>query len=350
MKDASQEMSAQAALALEQNPNATEDPKQVALTRRIAFIAKCIQNDEAALLKVLSVESKLEMTPKRRKRSDFPDADDNTKQLEDDNTKQLQSKYSDDNPNKNALKNAGAHTFSEAKQNMAQEVDVYAKIGKVPRELREGTSKISGKPFTILKAEVSQPGATHTMHLIAWAPVATRMHTELLAHEDSVIRLRKAKYEYNSKQEEHQLKLSDKSTVEKVENKATLAAFEDAGDLETTTSISRIGESRQYARLNVKGYVRTCDDTPCGPSKNGSYWRNFELCDSLGNQVKGVAWGSSATNTWIPEVTVEMFSVSVRKSDERIQLDEASVVIFKEEYDLGTTKPAYFKPVVWSRN
>ena len=76
MKDTRQEMSAQAALALEQNPNAAEDPKQAALTRRLAFIAECIQDDEAALLKALSVENKMERSPKRRKLNDDPDAGD----------------------------------------------------------------------------------------------------------------------------------------------------------------------------------------------------------------------------------------------------------------------------------
>ena len=63
--------------------------------------------------------------------------------------------------------------------------------------------------------------------------------------------------------------------------------------------------------------------------------------------MKGMAWGLLATQKWTTDVTVEMFNVSVRKSDERIQLDEASVIVFKDHYDLSPTKPVFFKPVVW---
>ena len=97
----------------------------------------------------------------------------------------------------------------------------------------------------------------------------------------------------------------------------------------------------------MKGYGRSCDDVPNGPSTNASYWRNFELSDASGALVKGMAWGVLATQTWVTDVTVEMFNVSVRKGDERIQLDEASVIVFKEQYDLSATKPVFFRSVVW---
>jgi len=111
--------------------------------------------------------------------------------------------------------------------------------------------------------------------------------------------------------------------------------------------ICRIGDSRNFSHINIKGYVKTCDENPNGPSSNGSYWRNFELSDASGWIVKGMAWGSIATDSWTSDVTVEMFGVSVRKSEERIQLDESSVVIFHDRYDLGDSFPRLFKPVVW---
>ena len=163
--------------------------------------------------------------------------------------------------------------------------------------------------------------------------------------QDVVVRLRKAKYEFVKKYDEHQIKINEKTVFEKVVDDDILAAFE--ANVVPETSIGKIGEYKQYNRINVKGYVRTCDEIPNGPSANASYWRNFELADASGSLVKGMAWGLLATQKWSTDVTVEMFNVSVRKVDERIQLDEASVILFKEHYDLSPTKLVFFKPVVW---
>jgi len=60
-----------------------------------------------------------------------------------------------------------------------------------------------------------------------------------------------------------------------------------------------------------------------------------------------MAWGSLVSCSWTLDVAEEMFSVSVRKSEERIQLDESSVIIFHDRYDLGDSKSTFFKSVIW---
>ena len=184
------------------------------------------------------------------------------------------------------------------------------------------------------------------MHLIAWASLATTMQQHLLSLEDCVVRVRNAKYEFVKKYQEHQIKLNEKTIFERVKDKTILDTFE--SHCVPETMIKKIGECAQWSRVNLKGYVKTCDDKPNGPSANASYWRNFEVSDASGNVVKGMAWGSLATDPWTLNVTVEMFNVSVRKADERIQLDDMSVIIFKNSYDLSLSMPAFFKPVVWS--
>ena len=261
-----------------------------------------------------------------------------------DETKMTQ-KPCNDNPDMKVLKHDGGQLLSEVIQTMSHNVDLHVKLGKVPRQLRDGTSQANSKSFVFLKVEICQPSAQCRMHVIAWGALANRLHKELLGYEDCVVRIRNAKYEYVKKYEEHQIKLNEKSTIEKVNDKAILAVFETHSVPEM--QISRIGECRNLSHINVKGYVKTCDENPNGPSSNASYWRNFELSDASGWLVKGMAWGSWATCSWASDVTVEMFSVSVRKSEERIQVDESSVVIFHDRYDLSDSKPTFFKPVVW---
>jgi hypothetical protein len=326
--------------------DADDDAKsrKATLIKRIDLLTQSIAKDQDSLASSIRVEAKRETTPKRRRMevASMPEDLDLDKQVDE---SKVSHNHCVENQNTNVLKNDGAQVFSEVIQSMSHSVDTFVRVGKVPRQIRDGTSQVNSKPFAFIKVEVSQPAAKNRMHLIAWGSLANSMQQQLLGLEDSVVRIRHAKYDYAKKFEEHQIKLHEKTTFEKVCDKNILEAFDSNGLPET--SISKIGECRALSRINVKGYVRSCDESPNGPSTNASYWRNFDLSDATGCLVKGMAWGSSATIAWIPNVTVEMFNVSVRKTDERIQVDESSVIIFKDQYDLGLTMPAFFKSVVW---
>jgi len=306
----------------------------------IDFLTKSIDTAETALANSLCVEEKMQSTLKRRKLENLALCE--MTQLDE---PKMTQKPCNEKPEMNVLKHDGGQLISEVIQIMSHNVDLYVKIGKVPRQLRYGTSQSKSTSFSFLKVEICQPGAATRMHLIVWGALVKRFHKEILGYEDCVVRVRNAKYEYVKKYEEYQIKLNDKSAMEKVSDKAMLAIFETHSVPEM--QISHIGECRNFMHINIKGYVKTYDDSPNGPSSNASYWRNFELSDASGWVVKGMAWGQWAKCTWTSDVTVEMFSVSVRKSEERIQLDESSVIIFHDQYDLSESKPTFFKPVVW---
>ena len=327
------------ALSNEEDKETSDENLKTEITKRIGVLKESIVKEDLALTRSLRVEEKMQNTPKRRK-IESPDAamSQFIKEEEPDKT-------TDDSLKVDVLKTDGAQVFSEIIQTMAHDVDVFVQIGKVPLQVREGTAQGTAKSFSFIKFEIFQPQAKVRMHVMTWGNLAHSLHAQLISMQDKVVRLRGAKYEFVKKYEEHQLKINEKTVFEKVLDNNILAAFE--SNVVQETSISKIGECKQYSRINVKGYVRTCDDSPQGPSTNASYWRNFELADASGSCVKGMAWGLIATQKWTTDVTVEMFNVSVRKSDERIQLDEASVIVFKDHYDLSPTKPVFFKPVVW---
>ena len=218
-----QEASALAALAGRGHPDTTKNTEPVAFNSRIAFIIACIRNAETALsdaVKVeyadaLRVETEIKTTPKRRKFD--------VSQHEHD------TKNNDANPNENLLQHEGAQLFSEAIQNRAQEVDCYIKIGGVPCQLMPDDGFIFEMFGLMFRLEVSQPGSKVRMHLIAREELANRWHQELRAREHSVVRLGKAQYEYSPEYNQHQLKITDKTTVKEVKDKTILDAFEDSG-------------------------------------------------------------------------------------------------------------------------
>ena len=321
-----------------------DETVKVTLNKHLELLTQSIVNDQKALVIAERAEGKRASTPKRRKLGESSSPDLLDFALEVPEVKVSQNTFNE-NDNIMALKIDGAQVFSEVIQSMSNSVDTYTRIGKVPRQVRDGTSQSNSKPFSFIKVEVSQPAAKHRMHLIAWGNLAMQLQQQLLGFEDKVVRIRNGKYDYAKKFEEHQIKLSERTTFEEVRDPQILQAFDTNSVPEA--SIGKIGEYRNLSRINLKGYVRSCDDSPNGPSSNASYWRNFDLSDSSGSLVKGMAWGSPATIDWTPNVTVEMFNVSVRKSDERIQVDDSSIIIFKDRYDLSSPMPTFFKPVIW---
>ena len=318
-----------------------EQEEKAAIQKRIGLLQGWTAYDTAAMVRAARLEEKTVSTPKRRRSS----------------TESMPSPFSAfSGRSVSEVQANGAElcsmigegaTFAEIIQKMEQKVNVVCKIGKVARQVREGSSPASARPYTFIKVEVYQPGAKARMFLIAWGQdFASRMQSQLLDLENCVVRLNIGKYDYSKKFDEHQIKLQEQTTLLKIDDPQMLAAFEHL--VETEMSLKSVGDCTHLQRINVKAYVRACDATPNGPAKNGGYWRSFELSDAAGVVVKGMAWGPVATTSWVESVTVEMFNVSVRKTDERIQLDESSIVVFKDSYDLSLTMPVYFTPLIWN--
>ena len=89
--------------------------------------------------------------------------------------------------------------------------------------------------------------------------------------------------------------------------------------------------------------MKTFDETPQGPASNGGYWRTFEVSDTVGNVIKGTAWGVIAENTWVKNVSADFYNATVRKKEQRVNLSEDAVVVFNDTYELGATAPKFFK-------
>ena len=72
------------------------------------------------------------------------------------------------------------------------------------------------------------------------------------------------------------------------------------------------------------------------------------LSDSMGNVVKGTAWGTIAENKWVKNVSADFYNATVRKREQRVNLSEDAVVVFNDTYELGATAPKFFKLLNWT--
>ena len=310
------------------------EAKMQEIRNQLELTSQCIKRDDAAAATANRLEEKMMNSPKRPKLHPPSGL----------TPPKLTQPESVDDSDSNVLNFNKALTFSEVIQTMSHNVHVYVKLGKVPKQCRDGTS--NSKSFSFIKVEVVQPGATVRFYIIAWgSSLAGQIQSKLEKLQDDVIEIQGGKYEYSVKYKEHQIKIFEKSRISRVENGYIRSIFEDCKIPETY--ISKISEESNNSRVKLIGFVKTCDERALGPSMNNTYWRSFELADSSGCLVKGMAWGPTALQAWTTNVTVEMNNVCVHKEANRIQLDESSVVEFKPVYDLSPEPPIHFKALQW---
>jgi hypothetical protein len=236
-------------------------------------------------------------------------------------------------------------SFQNAISSMAEQASVIVRLGKVPREPREGKSA-RGQPYKMIKVGMYQPTPQPPAHVIIWTKFADAWLPRLLKCEDSVVRIRNLKYDFNKKTSEHQFEVGQDSTLEIVDlNEEVIKSFRNYATIEQ--SFSDLPKMANYARANFKGFFKSFDLQASGPTKEGTYWRNFVVSNSDGAFVKGVAWGPTVQISWCKNVTVEFHNVSVRVNENRIQFDGATVLVFRNQYDLTAALPKTYRPLPW---
>ncbi len=236
-------------------------------------------------------------------------------------------------------------SFQDAISTMSDSASVIVRLGKVPREPREGKTT-RGQPYKMIKVDMYQPAPQPLAHVLIWTKYADSWLPRLLKCEDSVVRIRNLKYEYNLKSSEHQFEVQQNSTLELDDlSEEVINSFRHYETIEK--KFTDLPKMEHYARANFKGFFKSFDEVASGPSKEGAYWRNFVVSNSDGAVVKGVAWGPTVQTQWCKNVTVEFHNVSVRVKENRIQFDEATVLVFRNQYDLTAALPKTYRPLSW---
>jgi hypothetical protein len=198
----------------------------------------------------------------------------------------------------------------------------------------------------MIKVDMYQPAPQPLAHVLIWTKYADSWLPRLLKCEDSVVRIRNLKYEYNLKSSEHQFEVQQNSTLELDDlSEEVIKCFRHYETIEK--SFTDLPKMEHYARANFKGFFKSFDEVASGPSKEGAYWRNFVVSNSDGAVVKGVAWGPTVQSQWCKNVTVEFHNVSVRVKENRIQFDGATVLVFRNKYDLTAALPTSYRPLQW---
>jgi hypothetical protein len=236
-------------------------------------------------------------------------------------------------------------SIQDAINSMSDSASVIARLGKVPREPRDGKT-VRGQPYKLIKVEIYQPAPQPLAHVMIWTKFADAWLPRLLKCEDSVVCIRNLKYEYNLKSSEHQFEVQQNSSLE-IDglSEEVIQSFRNYVTIEK--SFTDLPKMAQYSRANLKGFFKSFDEVASGPTKEGAYWRNFVVADSNGVVVKGVAWGPSVRTQWLKNVTVEFHNVSVRVKEMRLQFDEATVIVFGNTYDLSAALPTFYRPLQW---
>ncbi len=112
-------------------------------------------------------------------------------------------------------------------------------------------------------------------------------------------------------------------------------------------SLKELHKKAEFTSAKQKGFFKSFDLQASGPTKEGTYWRNFVVSNSDGAVVKGVAWGPTVQISWCKNVTVEFHNVSVRVNENRIQFDGATVLVFRNQYDLTAALPTSYRLLQW---
>jgi hypothetical protein len=236
-------------------------------------------------------------------------------------------------------------SFQDAISTMSDSASVIVRLGKVPREPREGKTT-RGQPYKMIKVDMYQPAPQPLAHVLIWTKYADSWLPRLLKCEDSVVRIRNLKYEFNLKSSEHQFEVQQNSTLELDDlSEEVINSFRHYETIEK--KFTDLPKMEHYARANFKGFFKSFDAVASGPSKEGAYWRNFVVSNSDGAVVKGVAWGPTVQSQWCKNVTVEFHNVSVRVKENRIQFDGATVLVFRNKYDLTAALPTSYRPLQW---
>ena len=244
-----------------------------------------------------------------------------------------------------SLSNDGCLTFAQVVAAMDQDASVIVRVPKLPLAPKFGDN-VKGTSYVLLKIEVFQPQSRLAMHLVGWKNLAESWLIQLRPHEEKVVKMEHLKYEYNAKYSEHQLVIQPSSVLTEVRDSVTTDAFNTYQTKEVT--LESLPRKAQFERVNFQGFLKSCDPEPQGPSQKGHFWRNCEIANVHGTVVRGQGWGPIVEQDWLRGVSCEFHGVSVRPTQERVQFDESTVLVFKPSYDLSASKPVFFKPLRWN--
>ena len=116
----------------------------------------------------------------------------------------------------------------------------------------------------------------------------------------------------------------------------------------TYRAICELPQSQPKTRVHVKGYVQNVKKLD-GPAPNGRMWRHFTLSDPSGLVVQCTAWGALASDVEFNRGDfIELLNAQVNNYDQKILIDQQSVLVNSGPASKYIRPPEYFKPLTWS--